>query len=445
MKNPSDPPDWKALLVGLDADRVSAMLEHASDPADKGRYFHWDDLKYRQPPEGLTREEWWTALKFARSQSRRQLPLSDMSGLGFSYILTDEALSMLHRIDRLASGRIEAPEAITNESTRNRYLVSSLMEEAIASSLLEGAATTRRDAKRLLQSGRQPRTHGEKMVVNNYMTMRMIRTDLDDPLTVDMIQNIHRSVTEGTLDSEDDAGRIQEPGEERVDVGDPIDPAIVVHAPPPAEELPGLMEDLVLFANSVDTEPFMHPVVRAVALHFSLSYIHPFVDGNGRTARALFYRSMLRQGYWMSEFISISRLLVQAPAQYGRSFLLTETDGADFTYFLLHQLEVICRAIDELLEYLTAKVSEVRKVERALRKVEGLNHRQFALLSHALVHPGSVYTIAAHSATHDVVYQTARADLLDLEGLGYLERQTVGREYRYYPAADLPDRLIDEA
>ncbi len=418
------------------------MLPFLSDPTVKGRYFHWEDLRHRQPPDTLSRQEWWTALKFARSQSRRPLPLVDTSGRAFTYVFTDEGLSMLHRIDRFASGRIEAPEVIVSESTRNQYLVSSLMEEAVASSLLEGAATTRRDAKNLLRSGRAPQTVAERMVVNNYMTMQMIRTDLDDPLTTEMILDIHRTITQGTLDNDEDAGRVQQPGERRVEVGDPSDPAVVFHQPPPAEDLTDLLDGLVAFANDVESEPFIHPVVRAVALHFGLSYIHPFVDGNGRTARALFYRSMLRQGYWLSEYISISRLLVKAPAQYGRAFLHTETDDADFTYFLLHQLNVICRAIDELLEYLETRVGDVRTVERALRRVPGLNHRQHALLSNALTHPDAVYTFKTHSITHGVVYQTARADLLDLEALGYLSRHLVGREYRFYPVPDLSDRVL---
>lgn len=444
MKIPSTAPSYAELIAALDSERFKMIAPFIALPTVDGRYFHWQDLRYRQPPGSLSREEWWTALKFARSQGRHPLPLSDTSDRTFTYMLTDEALSMLHRIDRFASGRIQAPEAIANESTRNRYLVSSLMEEAIASSLLEGAATTRRDAKKLLRSGRAPRTEAEQMVVNNYRTMQMIRADLDDPLTVETVLDIHRSITQGTLDNEEDAGRVQLPGEKRVDVGDPVDPTVVFHTPPPAEDLPELLTELVDFANDVDSDPFVHPVVRSVALHFALSYIHPFVDGNGRTARALFYRSMLRQGYWLSEFISISRLLVQAPVQYGRSFLYTETDDADFTYFLLHQLTVICSAIDELFDYLEARVAEVQIVQRALRGSDVLNHRQHALLSHALIHPDAVYTIATHRATHDVAYQTARADLLDLESLSYLDRHAVGREFRFYPIEDLEDKLLHD-
>lgn len=413
-----------------------------SQTTPDGRYLHWDDLRRRKPPGDLTHEEWWLALRLGRSSGRKVLPFEDIDGRPFTYVLTDEALEMLHRIDRFASGNLGAPEAITNEATRNRYLVSSLREEAISSSLLEGAATTRQEAKALLRSGRTPVSRGERMVVNNYYTMQHIRQNPGALLTVDEVLEIHRIVTEGTLDDPDDAGRFQAPGEKRVDVGDPVDSLLVFHRPPPAEQIPSLADRLVAFANSVNGGPFVHPVVRAVAVHFYSAYLHPFVDGNGRTARALFYRSMLGQGYWLTEFLSISRLLRQAPAQYGRSFLLTETDNADFTYFLLHQLAIICRAIDELLEYLAEKVAEVRRLERVLKSVPGLNHRQLALLSHAVRRPGGVYTFETHRSSHNVVYQTARADLLDLEALGFLERRQVGREFRFYPVEGLAERIL---
>ena len=184
----------------------------------------------------------------------------------------------------------------------------------------------------------------------------------------------------------------------------------------------------------------MHPVVRAVLLHLWLAYDHPFEDGNGRTARALFYREMLAQGYWLFEYVTISRLLVRAPAQYARAFLYTETDEFDATYFLLHQLRIVRQAIEDLLAYLQRKMSELRETIQLLRRTD-LNHRQVALLTNALHHSDAEYTIASHATSHRVVRQSARTDLLDLERRGLLTRRTVGRKFFFHPAADLRRRL----
>ena len=171
--------------------------------------------------------------------------------------------------------------------------------------------------------------------------------------------------------------------------------------------------------------------------------MHPCLDGNGRTARALFYWSMLKHGYWLTEFLSISRILNRAPARYARSFLYTETDDYDATYFVLNQLEVICRSIDDLYAYLGRKTTEVRETERRLREAD-LNHRQKALLGHALRHPDADYTFHSHQVSHGVVYQSARTDLLDLERRGYLERIVVGQRFHFRPPDDLGDRLESE-
>ena len=193
------------------------------------------------------------------------------------------------------------------------------------------------------------------------------------------------------------------------------------------------------FANA--DKPFIHPVVRSILLHFWLAYDHPFVDGNGRTARALFYWSMLRHGYWLAEYLAISRILKKAPTKYGRSFFYTETDENDMTYFVLSQLDVIQHSIRDLNQFLSRKVGERQSTAALLRKSATLNHRQIAILTHALKHRGWAYTIEAHAVSHGVVYQTARADLLGLEKRKILSKKRVGKAFVFEAPKDLESRL----
>ena len=203
------------------------------------------------------------------------------------------------------------------------------------------------------------------------------------------------------------------------------------------------MAAMCAFANGTSgDEPFIHPVARAILLHFWLAYDHPFVDGNGRTARALFYWSMLNQGYWLTEFISISRVINQARAKYDRAFLFTESDGNDTTYFICHQLEVLRAAIDELHTYLLRKAREVRDVEAKLRGRDDLNNRQLALLGYALRHPDARFTVEGHQTSHRVVYETARTDLIGLVRAGFLDSKKVGKRTVFSPVRDLEKRLV---
>jgi Fic family protein len=353
--------------------------------------------------------------------------------------MPDPAWEMVHLIDQKARGALTTvPELVANDQSRKRYLVSSLIEEAITSSQLEGASATRPVAKEMLRSGRPPRDRAERMILNNYQAMTELRSLSGQPLTSDVVFHLHRTLTHGTLDDPDAAGRLQRPDEERVRVE--WSDGTVTHVPPPAAELPARLDAMCAYGNG-GGEGFTHPVVRAILLHLWLAYDHPFEDGNGRTARALFYREMLARGYWLFEYVSISRLLLRAPAQYGLSFLHTETDNFDATYFLLYQLGILKRAIDELLAYLVRKMAEVRETESLLRRTD-LNHRQIALLTNALRHGDAVYTVHSHSESHRVTRQSARTDLADLERRGLLERRVVGRRFEFLPARDLRQRLM---
>jgi Fic family protein len=214
----------------------------------------------------------------------------------------------------------------------------------------------------------------------------------------------------------------------------------VLHVPPPAEQLTQRLRKMCRFANGQEIDTFLHPVVRSIMLHFWLAYDHPFTDGNGRTARVLFYWSMLSQGYWLAEFLAISRILQAHRGRYDRSFLYTETDDRDVTYFIMEQLRVIMEAISELEGYLQRKMAEIKRTEKMFRSAD-FNHRQVALLGHALQHPDHPYTVKSHSKSHNIVSETARTDLLGLESKGLLIKQRVGKAYEYVPVRDLGEHL----
>jgi Fic family protein len=434
---PRRPPPLQELLDRCGGLQETLPLLSLLATLEEGdRYLHWDELRRRPAPKGLTHEQWWLAEKLSRRMT--PLPLLASEGQAFGFSQPPLLLKGLHQIDREAGASVVAPEVVTTRSTRNRYLLSSLMEEAITSSQMEGAATTRDVAKAMIRSRRPPRDRSERMILNNFQTMQRIRELRQQPLTPQLVLDLHRLVTEGTLDDPADAGRLRPSGKEVV-VDDLY--GTVFHVPPPAHELPQRLEELCRFANGETPKVFIHPVVRAIALHFWLAYDHPFSDGNGRTARALFYWAMLQQGYWLFEFISISSVINKARGQYERSFLLSESDDNDLTYFLLAQVKVILQAIGSLHAYLERKAGEVGALQQRLEGMEGLNHRQLALLRHALRHPGYRYTVLSHQNSHGVSHQTARSDLQSLSGRGLLMAGKDGRREIFRVPEDLAARL----
>ena len=427
MKPPLAPPPMSDLLT-RHAAKLADVLRRPSEATVRGRYEHWDRLRRLDPPDGLNHEQWWLRVKVSRNSQYRRLPLRDVRGQPFVCMLPDHVQQALHRIDSQTRGWIGTSEQVTNPDMRDRFIVNSLIEEAITSSQLEGASTTRVVATNMLRSGRRPRDRSERMVLNNYRAMENIRRLRDEPLTIDAVLRLHATLAAHTLAAPEVEGRIQTPDEERVQVWDERDQQ-VLHTPPPADQLPERMLAMLRFANQgMDDGSFLHPVIRAIALHFWLAYDHPFQDGNGRLARALFYWSMLHHGYWMFEFTSISRYLAEAPARYARAFLHTETDENDLTYFIVHQIDVILRALSDVESYVEKKIEQTREVERMLKRSTDLNHRQLSLLAHAIRHPDSEYTIRSHTTSHRVAYATGRADLFRLAELELLDQRRVGKK-----------------
>jgi Fic family protein len=421
------PPDWNKALTAENAAFTKDPRLQKEVAEYNRRYLPWDELKYRIPdPERRTAT--WAVMKLLRVLRYEHVPFRH---LPLTYSFIPGIVRTLHTIDRYLSGTLRIHDrTVTLEES---YIINSLMEEAIASSMLEGAATTRKSAKEMLQKGKKPKNNAERMVLNNYETMRLIREKKDEALSPGFILDVHRTVTKGTVNDEY-AGHFRTTNE--VVVVDP-NTGLVYHTPPDFSGIEGFIEELCAFANSdaagikTGDETFIHPIIKGIILHYLIGYLHPFNDGNGRTARSIFYWYVLSQGYWLFEYMPISRVILRSKKKYPLAYLHTEYDESDVTYFLQYNLSCIDEALTDLLAYIERQQA-VRKATRAItREIKEINPRQANILREMMEHPDEYFTIRQVMQVYNTVYQTARTDLLRLEELGYIIREKRGREYMF--------------
>ncbi len=433
MKKPLPPPSSGVLEPDQAAAFGAVITRFLEDPEAPLKlsvverdHPYWEKFQRRVKPMGYQAEHLWRLVKQQRRFSARSIWINSERDFQFSYNLTDEMQQTLHRLDMHMGGTLGGATTIP-EGTREQVLTSSLMEEAISSSMLEGAATTREVAKNMLRTDRKPKDRSERMVLNNYLTMQQLVQWKQDPMTVERLLEIHRMVSNGTLDDPATEGRVRTNNE--VHVVDAY--GEVLYSPPAYERLPAALEAFCRFANDEANDPFIHPVVRGITLHFLIGYIHPFVDGNGRTARALFYWYLLRKGYWLVEYLAISKIILRAPAQYGRAYLHTEHDGNDLTYFLDFNLRSLRLAMDDLDLYLGRKLAERKGLFAVIRNVD-INERQAEIVALWLREPERTLTIQEVVSRSGVVYQTGRTDLLGLEALGLATHRKAGNKMLFF-------------
>lgn len=444
MRLPARPPDEFAVLRGAgDREAWWRLVTEGRPTPEDGRYLHWDQVRRRSPPEGVTLEQWWGAMRIARRQLRVPVePMVAAYGEEFGFVRTDQVQRAVHELDRANVGRLLVA-ALDNEDALTEYRIRQLLEEAISSSVIEGARpTTREEARRMVREEQKPASRDERMILNNWRGMQRILElhQEDRPLQLDDLLELHRILGEDALDTPGTEGAFRTARDE-VRVEDTE--GNVWHTPPDATGLEDRLRALLRFADGHDEggSGFIHPIVRAIVAHFWLGYEHPFRDGNGRMARALFYWCMLRHGYEMAEFLSISGPIDRRPTAYYLAFAYTETDHGDLTYFILHQLDVLHEAIRELKQHLEDRAVRVKDLKRLVSQAGELNHRQRALLQHAIRHPLESYTIVGHSGSHGVHYHTGRSDLADLAERGLLVPRQAGKGKRFHLSSDLQARL----
>ena len=419
----------KAPIIDI-SDNIDTVMNLIHDPnlqtlykKIEDEYLYWDKVKYLTP-KGVDPQLFWGTVKMKRQM---QLQTIRFGKYTFSFMITPLMQSLLHEFDLKMGGSLSA-NGVISPRDRQIYLVNSIMEEAIASSQMEGASTTRKVAKDMLRKELRPKNRSQQMIVNNYATIKQLVEEKGQVLDLNMLLDIHRSITTNTLDNPEDEGRLRQTDD--IYVIDAITGS-VAHTPPSHTEIEELLHDLFAFASDKDKSNFIHPIIKGIILHFMLAWIHPFVDGNGRTARSLVYWYMLKKDYWMTEYLSISRVIYKNKKRYERMFLYTEADHMNMTYFILHNLQVMKKAYEDLKTYLSVKMEERNSVLQYC-DIEGINERQMQILKIINDTPFLVLSSLEVSNRFGVSDKTARTDLKVLTELGYLKRIAINKKQSGY-------------
>lgn len=428
--------DLKVSESTLFRNNVFQYLSEGFSKIEK-EYLYWDKVKY------LTKEidrisgeeteidavELWRNIKFKRKLNRKlafAFLKKSKNSISVKYELyfniNDYLQQKLHYLDFNFGAGIQK-EQLLSDLDKHKYLSNALMEESIFSSMIEGATTTRIKAKEMLRKGRKPSNKSEQMILNNYKTIQYISEQKENELTIEKLFEIHKLVTENTLE-EENIGKFRISND--VMVMNQITGEIV-HTPPSFEELDELMKLFCEFFNNNPKESFIHPIVKASILHFLIGFIHPFVDGNGRTARALFYWYLLKNGYWLTEYLSISRVILKTKTQYEKAYIYTEIDDMDVSYFIHYQVKVLTQAFEDLKSYIAKKKKEENKLSKFL-KLPNINERQAQILFWLEEDENRFFTVKEIENIFKITNQTARTDIEELVEKNYLKKVSINKK-----------------
>jgi Fic family protein len=441
------PKPYSELVNEVEPKQVISLLSKYGATDRKGRYLHWDEFKWRVE-RGDDEIAAWVATKITRKARAKHLQLQAEKESCFIYSIPDSLSARLYSIDKMIGKGQEIRDGnnFISSSDKHHYFVKSLMlEEAITSSQLEGASTTREVAQEMLKKNLVPKDKSQQMIFNNYQLMKKAIERKNEELSIEFILELHRIATYKAIDNEAVSGQLRQ--DNNIIVTDLYGEKVFY--PPEAQTIQSRLNYLCDFANQDHSQcsEFIHPIIKAIILHFMIAYIHPFGDGNGRTARAIFYWSILRsEDYWLFEYMSISKFIKEKRGAYDKAFIYTETDDFDLTYFIYNQVETIEKAIKSLYKYIDRKRDEFNQFMDWVNQsplAKTLNRSHLEILKEAVKSPGQEFTAKQVAIDFGVTENTARKYLAAIadRDLLVIAQAKRGKSRIYIAPANLKARL----
>lgn len=415
----------KALdLLGSNSD-FSKLVDDVNED-----YLYWSKSKYKAP-KGIPPELLWAAVKIKRSAGRTiRTPIAD-----FKFLFTSKMEKLCFEICEAIGDQYHKGSLINSAKDFEFLMQTELSDEAISSSIMEGAVTTRRAALDIIKRKEPPRDISERMVWNNYRAMHFILANCDKEMDEALLLELHRIVTECTLENPDYEIRFRKDEDVRV-----VDTSMseVVHTPPSFGMIASTIDWLCKFINGQSSD-FINPVIRGIVAHYTLSYLHPFVDGNGRTARALFYFCMAKAGYTFVKYISISSKISVSKSRYEASFRECESDNLDIGYFILYNLEAASCAIEWVRGKIEMSKEQARRQSAMLNS--SLSPKQSEIMGKMTSGEWLYADAASVCCQLSVSHPTAMKLLRELVNLGLLTRAGQGHRKQTFVLAGVEIRI----
>ena len=384
------------------------------------RYVSEEEVKHRLEHEKVPGKwnEIWQKITNMRKVGAVPMFL-DVLDMKFWYFPSDSINKKISEIETLGTKLYD--KVSSNSTFIKSFLADAEVEEAISSAIYEGANTTRAKAKQLLESGKRPASKDDWMLLNNMEALDWIKKNRSNSVSIELILKIHQIVTKNTLEGADTnyCGKFRD---DSVVVNN--SQGKVVHEGIEYTKVETALKEVI---KTLTSHPrYLHPLIRGIALHYFVAYIHPFFDGNGRTARTLFYFKLMKHDLKFLELLSISAHLKNTGNQYEKAFEKVQSNDWDLTYFIDYCLESLLAA----LKIVQGKVDYLLKMN-LLKDAYPLNDNQIGLLQRLVLNKYRIVNIEAYAEDIGKSREVARQDLKQLVKIGFLKEQKSGKRFIY--------------
>jgi Fic family protein len=379
------------------------------------RYVPLDDIKYRIESLGYKKDDWKELrLNIEKHRKLASVPFFvDSMEKKFWFFPSDSIIKKVNDVEHIGNKLFDKIESKSN--FKDEFLINAKIEEAITSAIYEGANSTRAKAKQLIASNQKPKNKDEWMIVNNYNAMKWIKENSYKAISTDLIQDIHAIVTTNTL-SGDDAAFSGKFRNDTVYIGN--------HVGIEYGKINEVLNETIKLC--VDNKRYLHGLVKGILLHYFIAHVHPFFDGNGRTARTLFYFKSMKNDLKFVELLSVSAYLKNNGNRYEKAFDNVVNNQYDLTYFVdfcLDSLLTALKRVEDKIKYLF-KISDIQKEYN-------LTNTQIMLLQKLALNKFVTISSNEYSKERGRTREIGRKELKDLFKKKFLIEKKQGKKLVY--------------